>query len=55
MCDSYEDRLFWIRRVEQMRKETERAEELKKQSKTATPGKPAAPEKGVEEHEPIPA
>jgi hypothetical protein len=54
MCDSYEDRLFWIRRVEQMRKETE-AQELKKQSKTAIPAKPAAPEKGVEESEPIPA
>ena len=55
MCDSYQERLYWIRRIEQMRKEMEQAEDLKKQAKTTAPAKPAAPEMGVEEHEPVPA
>ena len=55
MCDGYHERLYWIRRIEQMRKETEKAEELKKQSRTATPAKPAEAESGGAEHQPIPA
>ena len=49
MCYEYE-RLEWLR------KEMEKAEELKKQQRGAqTPAKPAAPEKGVEQEEPVPA
>ena len=49
MCYEYE-RLEWLR------KEMEKAEVLKKQqSRTKTPAKPAAPEKGVEQEEPVPA
>ena len=49
MCYEYE-RLEWLR------KEMEQAGELKKQqSRTQTPAKPAAPEKGVEQEEPVPA
>lgn len=52
MCDDYQEKLYWIRRMEQMRKE----EELKKQSGTPKPVKPAAPaEADVKEHEPVPA
>lgn len=48
MCYDYE-------RLEQLRKELEKAEELKKQqSKTQTPAKPAAPGKRVEQEEPVP-
>ena len=55
MCDGYHERLYWIRRVEQMRKEMEKAEETKKQNRPATPAKPAEVETGVEEHQPVPA
>ena len=49
MCYDYE-------RLEQLRKEMEQAEELKKQqSKTPIPAKPAAPGKRVEQEEPVPA
>lgn len=49
MCYGYE-RLEWLR------KDMEKAEELKKlQSRISTPAKPAAPEKGVEQEEPVPA
>jgi hypothetical protein len=51
MCYEYE-------RLEQLRKEMERemekGRELKKQSRTAAPAKPA-PEKGAEERQPVPA
>jgi hypothetical protein len=40
MCDdSYVDRQYWIRHVEQFRKQMER-EELERQRKAATPKKP---------------
>ena len=55
MCDTYQERLYWIRRIEQMRKEMEQAEDLNKQARTAVPAKPAAPEASVAEHEPVPA
>ena len=48
MCYDYE-------RLEQLRKEMEQAEQLKKQQgKTQTPAKPAAPDKRVEQEEPVP-
>jgi hypothetical protein len=55
MCDSYEERLYWARRVEQMRREKERAEERKKEKRTSTPAKPDAPEREGERREPVPA
>lgn len=49
MCYEYE-------RLEGLRKEMEKQEELKKQQgRTHAPAKPAAPEKGVEQEEPVPA
>jgi hypothetical protein len=49
MCYDYE-------RLESLRKEMEKQEELKKQqSKARTPAKQAAPDKGVEQEEPVPA
>ena len=48
MCHEYE-RLEWLRR------KMEKVEELKKQNTAPTPAKPAAPEKGVKEDEPVPA
>ncbi len=53
MCYEYE-RLEWLQRAEQYRREMEQAEKLKKQQKTETPAKPAAPDTG-KEHEPVPA
>ena len=48
MCYDFE-------RLEQLRKEMEKAEELKQQQgKTQTPAKPAAPGKAVEQEEPVP-
>lgn len=48
MC--YEnERLEWLRR------QMEKVEELKRQNTAPTPAKPAAPEKGVKKHEPVPA
>lgn len=55
MCGDYNERRYWIRRIEEMRKEMERAEEQKKRTAAPTPAKPAVPETGVEEHEPVPA
>ena len=40
-------------RFEWLRRQMEKAEEFKQQA--PTPAKPAEPEKGVEEHEPVPA
>ena len=48
MCYDYE-------RLEQLRKEMEKVEELKQQQrKTQAPAQPAAPGKGVEQEEPVP-
>jgi len=48
MCYDYE-------RLESLQKEMEKEEALKKQqSKAQTPAKPAAPDKGVEQEEPVP-
>ena len=51
MCYEF-DRLYWLHRAEELRKEKE-AEKLKRES--ATPAKPAAPEKEPELQEPLPA
>lgn len=54
MCDGgYMERLYWIRRMEQLREEME-AEELKKRGRASAPVKPAEPEKGVGQEEPVP-
>jgi hypothetical protein len=53
MCYEFE-RLEWLQRAEQYRRELELAEKLKKQRTTETPPKPAAPDTG-REHEPVPA
>ena len=55
MCDSYEERLYWARRIEQMRREKEKADELRKQQKPSTPARPAAPAPDVRKDEPVPA
>ena len=53
MCYEF-DRLFQRARVaEQLRRKKEQAEELKKQSKTATPSKPAEPEERPKVREPV--
>lgn len=52
MCDdSPAERMYWIAKMEEMRKQMEQ-EELERQRKAATP--PAAPGKGVEQEEPVP-
>ena len=53
MCYEFE-RLEWLQRAEQYRREMKLAEQLKKQQKTETPAKPAAPDTGTQ-HEPVPA
>ena len=54
MC--YEiDELYWRQRAEEVRRALEKTEELKKQSKTAAPAKPASPQRKTEVKEPVPA
>ncbi|HEY6721771.1 MAG TPA: hypothetical protein VI363_09060 [Burkholderiales bacterium] len=54
MC--YEiDELYWRQRAEEVRRALEKTEELKKQSKTTAPAKPASPQKKTEVKEPVPA
>ena len=48
MCYEFEQ-------FESLRREMEKAEALKKQNTAPTPAKPAAPEKDIKEHEPVPA
>lgn len=45
----------WARRTAQIKEEQKRAEERKKQSGSAAPVKPAEPEKGVTQEDPVPA
>jgi hypothetical protein len=54
MCYEFE-REYWLRRAEEARREMHKAEERMRQPKPATPAKPAAPEIGAEEREPVPA
>jgi hypothetical protein len=54
MCDdSPAERQYWMRKVEQLRKQMER-EELERQRKAAT-APPAKPEAGTGAPEPVPA
>ncbi|HMH17058.1 MAG TPA: hypothetical protein VK572_02815 [Burkholderiales bacterium] len=47
MC--YEiDELYWRQRAEEVRRALEKTEELKKQTRTTAPAKPASPEKKTE-------
>jgi hypothetical protein len=56
MCFDYHERLAWIRRIEQMEKELKQAELAKAEGRRKkAEGQRAAPEKGVEEREPVPA
>ena len=53
MCDfGHTERLYWMRRMEQLRKEMEQ-EELERQRKAAAPATPAKPETGAEQPEPV--
>ena len=54
MC--YEiDELYWRQRAEEMRRAMEKTEQLKKQTPTTAPAKPASPEKKPEVKVPVPA
>jgi len=54
MCDyGYSERQHWIRRIEAFKKEMEQ-EDLERQRKAAAPAKPAQPEAGAVEPEPLP-
>ena len=53
MCYAYEHE-YWLRRAEEIRKEMQKTEERLKQPAPA-PAKPAAPDAGVEQPEPVPA
>lgn len=55
MCSDYHERRYWIRRIEQMRREMEKADELRNQNQPSTPAKPAEVQTGVEEHQPVAA
>ncbi|HUF80112.1 MAG TPA: hypothetical protein VMN03_03175 [Burkholderiales bacterium] len=52
MCYGYEE-LARLRK--EMEKEMQKGNELKKQGKSSAPARPAAPEKGTEERQPVPA
>ena len=55
MCDfGCSERQYWIRRIEAYKKEMEQ-EELERQRKAAAPARPAQPQSGTVEPEPIPA
>jgi hypothetical protein len=45
----------WLRRAAQMKEEQKREEERKKQAGSAAPARPAEPERGVAQDEPVPA
>lgn len=53
MCDGFE--WYYLRRRAEQRAEKEKADELKKQSRTAVPPKSVEPERPVTEQEPVPA
>lgn len=55
MCDGGRvERQYWMRRMEQLRKEME-AEELTRLAKAPTPARPAEPEAAAVVQEPMPA
>jgi hypothetical protein len=54
MC--YEiDELYWRQRAEEVRRALEKTEELKRQTTTTAPAKPASPGKKTEVKVPVPA
>lgn len=54
MCDELSGWFYKARTVEQLRKEQQRAESLKKQSEPVPAAQPAEPETRVQERETIP-
>ncbi len=55
MCYEYDDLFERMRLAEQLRRQRKLADELNKPSGAPAPPKPAEPEKGVEERQPVPA
>ena len=53
MCYEFE-RLYWLQRAEQLRREKATAESSVKNDKTTVPAKPREPETGVEHTQPLP-
>jgi len=54
MCYEF-DRLYWLKRAEEVRKEMQQVEVAKKQVKPSVPAKPAASEPGGGTQVPVPA
>jgi hypothetical protein len=54
MCYEF-DEMYWKAREADEARRKKLAEELTRPSKQSAPAKPAAPEKGVKEKEPVPA
>ena len=54
MCYEYKEFFLRARIAKQLRRNKETAVELQKQSRTATPAKPAEPERRVKDKEPDP-
>lgn len=54
MCYAYEQE-YWLRRAEEIRREMQKTEERLKQRPAPAPAKPAAPDTGVEQPQPVPA
>ena len=54
MCYEFDEMYRKARETEEARRKM-RADDLKKQDKPSAPARPAAPERGVKEKEPVPA
>ena len=54
MCYEF-DRLYWLQRAEEVRREMQKAEEAKKQTRPSAPAKPAASEPETGTQVPVPA
>lgn len=54
MCYEF-DREYWLLRAEQARREMKKSEERLKSAKPGTPAKPAVPEPGIKQTDPVPA
>jgi len=53
MCYEFE-RLYWLQRAEQIRREQEKAKKSSKTDEDKVPPKPSAPDTAVEQGEPVP-
>lgn len=53
MCFEYQERLAWIRRMEQAERERKEAEERRNKPAT-TPARPKVPQTGAAQEEPVP-